>query len=962
MKIIKWLFLYVLAPAQLWAQTPYFLPLNRSNDLPTDIVFDIFEDSRGLVWLATNEGLFRYDGNYFSPFSTRNQTSKPGTDIAEDRFGRIWYQNFDGHLFYVEHEMLHELSMREGLTLFNYGLLEDVLIVAYKDKVVTYDLESLKEIRLTPMNGQLSHLTYCTQNAFYVFEDDGKEAVQFEFTRNSFERRGKSAEIKMGAATIVTDRGAKVAAVSKYGDNQKVYSISQQTGETEVIFSIDEPRFYQNLIYLDNKYWLCSTGGLFVYTEDGRLENNAPYFPGVSVSNVMKDSFGNYWISSLHEGVFIVRDFKSTLVETTGMKINRITKFNNEILVGMKNGEMYTLGKNGIKQRVYKSQNDHGIYFLDGEESDDALFLTGSGFSVLDRNFKSIFPTSSSLKDIESIGEGYYAVAISGYAGILNVNGSDNTPWSKVFQEKQLESLPMFASLFSCRGRSVAYSHLDTVIFFATNIGMFRSTPYETNSMTEGGKPLFAEQIDVIKRHLFIRTTDGKILCRRADKPHVSLPVGELNNMNWIKMKRFGESIILMSDTRFMKVDLQNGELVYKELIARHPLDDVNDYLFDGDELSVASDDGVYFINVNGVKPNVSPKFITHEILINGLPEKIKNEYRLEESQNNLEIRFSFLQFPGIEEKQLEFTTDGRNWLPLNISDGKLIVGNLSSGTYHLMIRNKDEIYLDVLIDVAFPIWARWWFVLILVLVFSGLVYLYFKNRTNILLKQNMLLQEKIDLEKDLQDMMMRSIKSQMNPHFFYNALNTIQSFIFTDDKKNAGIYLSKFSKLTRLILEMSNQESVSLSEELNALRIYLDIEKVRFRDDFVFSIHVDEVLDIDDVYLPSMLVQPYVENAIRHGLLHKRGQKVLFVGFYKKDTNLEIVIEDNGIGREKSRELNSMRSRGHQSFASAANSRRVEILNRVQGNPGVTFVDKHDAAGHAEGTIVKIIIPISDK
>lgn len=962
MKIFKWLLLYVFAPAQLWAQTPYFLPLNRSNGLPTDIVFDIFEDSHGLIWLATNEGLFRYDGNYFSPFSARNQTSKPGTDIAEDRFGRIWYQNFDGHLFYVEHETLHQLAMREGLTMYNYGLLDDALIVAYKDKVVTYDLESLKEIRITPIKGELSHLTYCTNNAFYVFEDDGKAANQFEFTRNSFEKRGKSVDVSVGPATIVTDKGSKVAAISKFGSDQKVYTINQKTGESEVIFKIDEQRFYQNLIYLENKFWLCSTGGLFVYTEDGRLENNSPYFPGVSVSNVMKDTFGNYWISTLHEGVFIVRDFKSTLVETQGMKINRISRFNNEVLVGTKNGEVYTLDKTALKARVYKSQNDHGIYFLEGQESNEALFLTGSGFSVLDKNFKSVYPTSSSLKDIESIGNGYYAVAISGYAGLLNINGTEETPWSKVFKEKRLETSPMFASLFSCRGRSVAYSLLDTVIFYATNIGMFRCTPYETVPMMEGGKPLFAEQIDVIKRHLFIRTSEGKILCRRTDKPNVSLPVGDLNNMNWIKMKRFGESIILMSDTRFMKVDLLNGELVYKELIARHPLDHVNDFYFGDDELSVATDEGVFFININETRPNVEPKFIAHRLLINGMSVPIRNSYELEEGQNNLEVRFSFLQFPGIEERKLEFTIDGKNWLSLNKSDGTLLISNLSSGEYQLKIRSGSDIFLDVRLDVAFPVWSRWWFVLIAVLFLAGLIFLYFKNRTNILLKQNMLLQEKIDLEKDLQDMMMRSIKSQMNPHFFYNALNTIQSFIFTDDKKNAGIYLSKFSKLTRLILEMSNQESVSLSEELNALRIYLDIEKVRFRDDFIFSIHVDEELDIDDMYLPSMLVQPYVENAIRHGLLHKRGQKVLFVGFYKKETNLEIVIEDNGIGREKSRELNSNRSKGHQSFASAANSRRVEILNRVQGNPGVTFVDKKDSGGHAEGTIVKIIIPISEK
>ena len=203
---------------------------------------------------------------------------------------------------------------------------------------------------------------------------------------------------------------------------------------------------------------------------------------------------------------------------------------------------------------------------------------------------------------------------------------------------------------------------------------------------------------------------------------------------------------------------------------------------------------------------------------------------------------------------------------------------------------------------------------------------------------------------------MLTSIKSQMNPHFFYNALNTIQSFIFTDDKKNASIYLSKFSKLTRMILEMSDKETVRLAEEINALTLYLDIEKVRFDTDFEFTIEVDNELDIDLINIPSMIIQPYVENAVKHGLLHKKGAKQLTIHLSRNATHLMIQIDDNGIGRARANELNQRKTDRHQSFATAANQKRLELLNSGRNTSVVIqYIDKPNGGG----TTVIISIPI---
>lgn len=199
-----------------------------------------------------------------------------------------------------------------------------------------------------------------------------------------------------------------------------------------------------------------------------------------------------------------------------------------------------------------------------------------------------------------------------------------------------------------------------------------------------------------------------------------------------------------------------------------------------------------------------------------------------------------------------------------------------------------------------------------------------------------------------------------MNPHFFYNALNTIQSFIFENDKRNASTYLSKFSRLTRTILEMSEKETVSLYEEIEALKLYLDIEKARFNTDFEYQIEIDSSIDLEFIKIPSMLIQPYVENAIKHGLLHKSNQKTLSLKFKKNQIHLEIQIEDNGIGRIKSMALNKIKNSNHQSFATEANLKRLTALNTENSTLVVEYIDKVDLNGIASGTIVFIRIPIS--
>jgi LytS/YehU family sensor histidine kinase len=260
------------------------------------------------------------------------------------------------------------------------------------------------------------------------------------------------------------------------------------------------------------------------------------------------------------------------------------------------------------------------------------------------------------------------------------------------------------------------------------------------------------------------------------------------------------------------------------------------------------------------------------------------------------------------------------------------------------------------------PWYKQIWFILLAGVLGSLLILLVYKVRMRKVIQAKLLLLEKDHMERDLRHSMLSSLKSQMNPHFIFNALNTIQSFIHNEEKQNAYIYLSKFSKLTRRILEMSDMPSITLREETETLVLYLEFEKMRFHD-LQYSLTIDPNLDLDMTHLPSMIIQPYVENAIKHGLLHKKENKQLMLSCTKVNPqSLLIVIDDHGIGRARSMEINQSKRNKPNSFATQATAKRIALLKQDPKYKSIALeiIDKYDEQGEPTGTTVRIQLPIT--
>ncbi|MGJ8742994.1 tetratricopeptide repeat-containing sensor histidine kinase [Polaribacter sp.] len=223
--------------------------------------------------------------------------------------------------------------------------------------------------------------------------------------------------------------------------------------------------------------------------------------------------------------------------------------------------------------------------------------------------------------------------------------------------------------------------------------------------------------------------------------------------------------------------------------------------------------------------------------------------------------------------------------------------------------------------------------------------------------------QKRLAIEKQYRDSELKALKAQMNPHFIFNALNSIQDYIVLNKKNLASDYLGKFADLIRNYLHFSDTGFISVSEEVHNLNLYLELEKLRFEEQLHYSFKVDTQANSDTINIPTMLIQPYVENALKHGLLHKKDNRKLQISITKaSDKIIECSIEDNGIGREKSKEINKKREGQHKSFALKATTERLDLLNYGREKKiGVEIIDLYDQ-NKATGTKVILKIPIIKK
>jgi len=217
-------------------------------------------------------------------------------------------------------------------------------------------------------------------------------------------------------------------------------------------------------------------------------------------------------------------------------------------------------------------------------------------------------------------------------------------------------------------------------------------------------------------------------------------------------------------------------------------------------------------------------------------------------------------------------------------------------------------------------------------------------------------------LEQNLNLYMQKALSQQMNPHFIFNTLNSIQFFLLNNDKISSNKYLTKFARLMRITLDNSQSETISLYREIESLNLYIELEQLRFENKFTFKITTGADIDTELISIPPLIIQPFVENAIWHGIMHRDSNEdgKLIILFSISENNLICTIEDNGIGREKANEIRKQKKPEHISLGTQITESRISLINQLYNKKlNITYHDLFAPDGTASGTRVEICFPI---
>ena len=292
----------------------------------------------------------------------------------------------------------------------------------------------------------------------------------------------------------------------------------------------------------------------------------------------------------------------------------------------------------------------------------------------------------------------------------------------------------------------------------------------------------------------------------------------------------------------------------------------------------------------------------------------------------------------------------------------RITLANTKPGRYTVLAKasNADGVWSAekelIRIRILPPFWQTWWFISLCTLCVAALIYAAYRYRVRQIRAKEHL---KTEFNKRIAELESRALRAQMNPHFLFNSLNSVKSLISQGESYKATQYLTRFGQLIRQVLANSEQHVIRLQEELEALRLYLEIEQLRFQN-FEYSIDVASDVDVDFIEVPPLILQPYVENAIWHGLMHKpNGERTVDISVIRDEHKLILTVEDNGIGRVEASKI-SMRGNARKGgMGMRVTGDRLKLLERLYGRSvQVDIEDLYDNHNTASGTRVTIIIP----
>jgi ligand-binding sensor domain-containing protein/signal transduction histidine kinase len=944
-------------------KTRFARNISQQYGLPTQTVYDLHIDNLGYLYLGTDLGLYRFNGTVFQKIPIEGNIDAAVDNIVTMDDNTLWCKNFANQIFILENDTLREYEALKELVkgkgvLEAFVAHEQSLYIANHQAVHHYDraaksISKLHSVTAGETDAYTRAILYDTVKNQLRFQD---RAILMNNGQLALEPSEVSAYTKFEGRLLATKRNI----------NPLIYDIDRK--QTIGIEGLPE----RTTIYFPrktkDKLWLCTNQGAFeIDLDEGQIISQI--LPGYRISDILEDAEGNYWISSLDEGVFF---FPSIAVFNTGLDNTRFdgrraflsahhtTK--NTVLIGTSDGYIIELNEDGSFVREFYTGLSFEIEFIHKDEELNLILCTNGVFNYDHPEIRRTFFLG---KDILEDGKGNYLFAHSVLTGIMNkdlktkpARSFPNSLEFKVFKDLGNPIL----QVSDVRGKTVYYSEQNDLYFLASVDDLY------IISQSKGTQKPRVNETTPLVVNAITETPNGRLWLASAQDGLIELIQDNQQNFTPYSRSLEGSTISKMAKNGNVLYLLSAGDLyeyqTEQALLKRLPVSDVfsglkiNDILIADDHMWVISNVGVHTFALSEEWTSLPPALIFKGGRVNGQQET--NIQRLRHTENNLGFDFDLIQLGSNGNSLLEFRLLGneKDWQAISGSTRSLALPSLAPGKYNLEVRGFAKGLYSNVLQFPFEIQAAWWSrwqVLsgIFALTALGLYFVFYRKEKR-RKKEEFI---KVELAKS----QIKSLRSQMNPHFMFNILNAVQGFIYTGRKSDAAEYLSNFSTLMRKTLDLSNEQSISLKEELEVLNLYVDLEIPRFDEKILYQQEIEENIDLEAIQVPSLFIQPFVENAFKHGLKHKEGEKKLSLRIRLiKDNLLEIEIEDNGIGIEASKIINQKR-REHKSFATNAIFSRLELINQTLKEPISLEIQDLQKEREESGTRVRILVPISD-
>lgn len=923
------------------SQEPVLIHFSEKNGLPDKEFYHILEDNNGFIWFAADKGLFRFDGKDFKSYTNNKQRGLSVFNLLEDASNRVWCNNISGQFFYIEDDELKlfiDLSDRLKGELPNFIFNNNKLFVFCLRKVYEVNI-STKEVKEliqskhtigTPFSiGQ--RVYFNNANTLDYINTDGSVNHLLDKNQPFVDANGitisqkKPVIFKVQESTFLFDYRSDSYTFFEFDISNQLF---KKTKGLEAIKNEILLTAFEN----DNEIWFGTHSGVWVYeykNDAFKLKNT--FLSDYNITKILKDSEENYWFATKNNGVFAVPSIhieNHSIVENE-KNITSLDKVNDSILAyGTANGNI------GIYN--YITQKNSYVNIPSTYRVSSIKYLSQSHKLIISKDLNSYtfdFKRNKIDKNSEVNLQNVKSFTLVNN-DLLYTTGSI----AKLLKNSEPEGISQVIT--SNRRTYASHFHKKTAktyIAYVDNLQAYDSL-WNSKLITHNNQAILGKSFgETSNGIIWIGTFKNGLVGIKNDKVvhHFKLSNGLTSNkVN--KIKGDAHLLWIALDNSLQLFNTKTNTFKTLTKTDGIPTYDITGIEVIKNKVYFSSNIGLFSIDKEKVFKDYTPEIYFTQVEVNENKTKLSKSYQFAYDQNAIKIGFNvnglYFNEKGLYKYRLKGFKD--EWSITDSRTNFVNYNSLPAGNYTFQVKpiinNNDNHTIEtkeLRITISKPIWEQWWFIALCSLSILIVVVIYYKKKINKQEKDQVSQIEKINLEKEVIASNLKALRSQMNPHFIFNSLNSIQDLVLREDTEASYDYIVLFANLIRNTLNYSNKDFIPLEKELEFLKVYLELEKLRFGDSFGFDIKcsIEEKIEV-----PSLLIQPFIENALVHGLLHKSGQKHLSISFQFTDILLCTVI-DNGIGRKKAKEIAERQGNTHESFALKAIKERLNVYQKIQ-------------------------------